>query len=93
MPREIDCFDCGGTGIKKCQHESHWTNSESGCTDPDCVGGEIMCLKCDENGKIKLFTQTELNKAVQDERDWIIDLLFGVSNAYEAVKAIRARNK
>ena len=65
MPREIDCLDCGGRGEIITADRSSYPPSEEfiKCFNPNC-----------KNGKIKVYTESELNKAVKQEREEILNI-------------------
>ena len=115
MPREIDCPECDHSLSKDQQDDILMDKDcqsglycETTCEDCEHIHAKPEpCKTCRDTGKIKVFTQTELNKAVQDERNYNIveleRLLEKEANEYadmeyiqgveDCLKALRARNK
>ena len=103
MSREIDCPDCDGSGYGDSYRVPENTSTE---TNPLMKTVYPSCPNC-THGKIKVFIQTELNKAVQDEiNSNIVELerlLEKEANEYadmeyiqgveDCLKIIRARTK
>ena len=78
MPREIDCPDCGGTG-------SVCHNCEGDCYDGphricESAGddGNKYCPHC-EDGKIKIYTESEVQELIKAERTDLEKLLIYVN--------------
>lgn len=72
MPREIDCPDCEGK-YRKVRKVTD--------LDTDILYGNKVveyCKSC-RNGKITVYTQAELNKAVRQERGYLEKLLIYVN--------------
>ena len=90
MPREINCFNCGGEGW-------YYTGV---CHPVTGFKENINCEEC-SNGKITVYTQEELNKAVKEEREacalicdsWTEIAGYVYRSVERCAKAIRARGK
>ena len=95
MPIEIDCPECDNGKIYE----------ETGVCHPVTGFAEVLTHQCPncKDGKIKVYTQEELDKAVEAETDDIIDTIIdldietiGDKISYKAglfIHGIRARGK
>lgn len=75
MPREIDCPDCGGSGyIPPCKRiPCHPETECEGCGLGKCI--PCICKK----GKIKVYTESEVQELIKAERTDLEKLLIYVN--------------
>ena len=94
MPTQIDCPECGGEGniCTNCGGDC-WEGANKLCEYAGEEGGHI-CDDC-EDGKITVYTEADMKKTAEDEREACIKACLNGYNrgVYDCAEAIRARGK
>ena len=62
MPKEIDCPDCGGDGFTA----EHASDCNGSC---DYCPVQVQCEICECTGKIKVYTEKEVQKLIRQKKE------------------------